>query len=73
MSAGQAAQLPVVEEEDENQPLDLSWPESCRERLTYVLFLPIIIPLWLTLPDTRKQSGTEKLENQWKGEKHSSL
>ena len=45
------------EEEEENQPLDLSWPDTCRERITYVAFLPIIVPLWLTLPDTRKESG----------------
>ena len=45
------------EEEEENQPLDLSWPDTCRERITYLAFLPIIIPLWLTLPDTRKESG----------------
>ena len=45
------------EEEEENQPLDLSWPDTCRERVTYLAFLPIIIPLWLTLPDTRKESG----------------
>lgn len=45
------------DDEEENQPLDLSWPDSCRERITYLLFLPIIIPLWLTLPDTRKASG----------------
>lgn len=45
------------EEEDENQPLDLSWPATWRERITYILFLPIIVPLWLTLPDTRKESG----------------
>ena len=43
-------------EEEEAQPLDLSWPDTCRERITYVAFLPIIIPLWLTLPDTRKTS-----------------
>ena len=49
-------------EEEEAQPLDLSWPDTCRERITYVAFLPIIIPLWLTLPDTRKQSGCDKLE-----------
>ena len=35
-------------EDDDNQPLDLSWPDSCRERVTYILFLPIIIPLWVT-------------------------
>jgi len=45
------------EEEDENQPLDLSWPDTCRERITYIIFLPLIIPMWLTLPDTRKASG----------------
>merc|ERR1719195_13919 len=45
------------EEEEENQPLDLSWPDTCRERITYIAFLPIIIPLWLTLPDTRKESA----------------
>ena len=45
------------EEEEENAPLDLSWPDTCRERITYLAFLPIIIPLWLTLPDTRKESG----------------
>ena len=45
------------DEEEENQPLDLSWPDTCRERITYIAFLPIIIPLWLTLPDTRKESG----------------
>ena len=48
-------------EEDENQPLDLSWPDSWRERVTYLLFLPIIIPLYITLPDTRKQSGIRSL------------
>jgi len=47
----------MIEEEEENQPLDLSWPDTCRERITYVAFLPIIVPLWLTLPDTRKESG----------------
>lgn len=53
---------PAAEEEEENQPLDLSWPPTCRERVTYILFLPIIIPLWLTLPDTRKQSGRNRLQ-----------
>jgi sodium/potassium/calcium exchanger 2 len=47
----------MIQEEEENQPLDLSWPDTCRERITYVAFLPIIVPLWLTLPDTRKESA----------------
>ena len=57
VSATGGAEAEGQAEEDENAPLDLSWPDSCRERITYLLFLPIIIPLWLTLPDTRKSSG----------------
>lgn len=41
------------EEEGENEPLSLEWPESKRKRLTYLLLLPIVLPLWLTLPDVR--------------------
>ena len=54
---GDASNAGENPEDDENQPLDLSWPDSCRERITYLLFLPLIIPMWLTLPDTRKASG----------------
>lgn len=35
----------------------MGWPSEGRKRLTYVLVAPILVPLWLTLPDTRKQSG----------------
>lgn len=42
------------DEEEEDQPLSLSWPESCRKRFTYLLIMPIVLPLWLTLPDVRK-------------------
>ena len=57
VTADTATAVVGTDDMDENQPLDLSWPDSCRERITYILFLPIILPLWLTLPDTRKQSG----------------
>lgn len=42
------------DEEEEDQPLSLSWPETTRKRLTYLLIIPIVLPLWLTLPDVRK-------------------
>ncbi|TWW63175.1 Sodium/potassium/calcium exchanger 2 [Takifugu flavidus] len=45
------------DEEEEDQPLSLSWPESTRKRLTYLLIIPIVLPLWLTLPDVRKPSS----------------
>lgn len=42
------------EDDEEDQPLSLSWPESKRKRFTYLLILPIVFPLWITLPDVRK-------------------
>lgn len=41
------------EEEGENEPLSLEWPETRRKQATYLLLLPIVFPLWLTLPDVR--------------------
>ncbi|KAF1393191.1 hypothetical protein PFLUV_G00035940 [Perca fluviatilis] len=41
------------EEEEENEPLSLEWPETRRKQATYLLLLPIVFPLWLTLPDVR--------------------
>ncbi|XP_062296284.1 sodium/potassium/calcium exchanger 1-like [Scomber scombrus] len=41
------------EEEEENEPLSLEWPETPRKQVTYLLLLPIVFPLWLTLPDVR--------------------
>ncbi|XP_057193524.1 sodium/potassium/calcium exchanger 2-like isoform X3 [Triplophysa rosa] len=45
------------EDDEEDQPLSLSWPESGRKRFTYLFLLPIIIPLWITLPDVRKPTS----------------
>ena len=40
--------------EDENdEPLSLEWPETPRKQATYLFLLPIIFPLWLTVPDVR--------------------
>ncbi|XP_032419826.1 sodium/potassium/calcium exchanger 2-like [Xiphophorus hellerii] len=45
------------EEEDEDQPLSLAWPDTPRKRITYLLILPIVFPLWLTLPDVRRETS----------------
>ncbi|XP_060940358.1 sodium/potassium/calcium exchanger 2-like [Limanda limanda] len=45
------------EEEDEDQPLSLAWPDTNRKRLTYLIILPIVLPLWITLPDVRRESS----------------
>ncbi|KAM4750155.1 sodium/potassium/calcium exchanger 2-like [Anableps anableps] len=45
------------EEEDEDQPLSLAWPDTLRKQITYLLILPIVFPLWLTLPDVRRETS----------------
>ncbi|XP_053741264.1 sodium/potassium/calcium exchanger 1-like isoform X1 [Synchiropus splendidus] len=47
------------EEEDENEeePLSLEWPDSPRKQVTYLFLLPIVFPLWLTIPDVRKKKS----------------
>ncbi|XP_071361519.1 sodium/potassium/calcium exchanger 2-like [Trachinotus anak] len=45
------------EEEDEDQPLSLAWPDTTRKRITYLAILPIVFPLWLSLPDVRRESS----------------
>ncbi|XP_035274510.1 sodium/potassium/calcium exchanger 2-like isoform X7 [Anguilla anguilla] len=54
---GTAGQDTSEEDEDEDQPLSLAWPETPRKRITYLLILPIVFPLWLTLPDVRKEKS----------------
>lgn len=49
------------EEEDEDQPLSLAWPDTIRKQITYLLILPIVFPLWLTLPDVRREVTTHTL------------
>ncbi|XP_064358912.1 sodium/potassium/calcium exchanger 2 isoform X2 [Dromaius novaehollandiae] len=41
------------EEGDEDQPLSLAWPDTLRKQLTYLIVLPIVFPLWVSLPDVR--------------------
>ncbi|XP_051241126.1 sodium/potassium/calcium exchanger 2-like isoform X2 [Dicentrarchus labrax] len=47
------------EEEDEDQPLSLAWPDTLRKQITYLLILPIILPLWLSLPDVRRETSAK--------------
>uniref|UniRef100_A0ACB8ERS6 Uncharacterized protein n=2 Tax=Sphaerodactylus townsendi TaxID=933632 RepID=A0ACB8ERS6_9SAUR len=45
--------FPENEEEDGDEPLSLAWPDTRRKQLTYLVILPIVLPLWITLPDVR--------------------
>ncbi|KAF4118974.1 sodium/potassium/calcium exchanger 2-like isoform X2 [Onychostoma macrolepis] len=53
-SAGPEAE---EEEEDEDQPLSLAWPDTPRKQVTYLLIFPIVFPLWLSLPDVRRDTS----------------
>ncbi|XP_060932860.1 sodium/potassium/calcium exchanger 1-like [Limanda limanda] len=41
------------EGENEDEPLSLEWPDTRRKQATYLFLLPIVFPLWLTVPDVR--------------------
>ncbi|XP_065808717.1 sodium/potassium/calcium exchanger 1 isoform X4 [Labrus bergylta] len=45
------------EEEEESEPLSLEWPDNRRKQATYLFLLPIVFPLWLTLPDVRNPAS----------------
>ncbi|XP_030280770.1 sodium/potassium/calcium exchanger 1-like isoform X2 [Sparus aurata] len=48
----------VKEEEEKNEkPLSLKWPDTPRKQTTYLFLLPIILPLWLTVPDVRNKKS----------------
>ncbi|OWF47736.1 sodium/potassium/calcium exchanger 2-like isoform X2 [Mizuhopecten yessoensis] len=49
---GQNAENGLVEDEE---PLDLSWPDNWKKRINYVIVAPIIYVLWITLPDVRRE------------------
>uniref|UniRef100_A0A0R3RQD1 Sodium/calcium exchanger membrane region domain-containing protein n=1 Tax=Elaeophora elaphi TaxID=1147741 RepID=A0A0R3RQD1_9BILA len=44
-------------EESEEKPLDMSWPEKLHRQLLYLFLSPILFPLWVTLPDVRKENA----------------
>ncbi|XP_051992843.1 sodium/potassium/calcium exchanger 2-like isoform X2 [Xyrauchen texanus] len=54
---GNAGPEAEEEEDDEDQPLSLAWPETARKQATYLLIFPIVFPLWLTLPDVRRDTS----------------
>lgn len=56
------------DEEKEDEPLSLDWPDTPRKQATYLILLPIIFPLWVTIPDVRNQVKTEKKRERILGE-----
>uniref|UniRef100_A0A8C5EPY2 Sodium/potassium/calcium exchanger 1 n=1 Tax=Gouania willdenowi TaxID=441366 RepID=A0A8C5EPY2_GOUWI len=45
------------DDEIEDKPLSLEWPDTQRKQATYLFLLPIVFPLWLTVPDVRNKKS----------------
>ncbi|XP_017261093.1 sodium/potassium/calcium exchanger 1 isoform X1 [Kryptolebias marmoratus] len=45
------------EDTQEDEPLSLEWPDTPSKQATYLFLLPIVFPLWLTVPDVRNQKS----------------
>ncbi|XP_064169768.1 sodium/potassium/calcium exchanger 1 [Anguilla rostrata] len=45
------------DEEESEEPLSLEWPDTRRKQATYLFLLPIVFPLWLTIPDVRNAAS----------------
>ncbi|XP_071752610.2 sodium/potassium/calcium exchanger 1 [Centroberyx gerrardi] len=45
------------EQEENDEPLSLEWPDTRRKQATYLFLLPIVFPLWLTVPDVRNPTS----------------
>ncbi|KAF5895052.1 sodium/potassium/calcium exchanger 1 isoform X1, partial [Clarias magur] len=43
--------------EENEEPLSLDWPDTRRKQATYLFLLPIVFPLWLTIPDVRNPAS----------------
>ena len=40
---------------DDDDFFDMSWPDTWKKRIAYVFLIGITGPLWLTLPDVRRE------------------
>lgn len=49
--------------EENEEPLSLEWPDTRRKQATYLFLLPIVFPLWLTVPDVRNPVNPNKALN----------
>ncbi|CAO4360991.1 unnamed protein product [Caenorhabditis nigoni] len=52
--SSQIEEIKSLLEEEEEKPLDMTWPETWMKRLTYVLLAPVVVPMWVTIPDVRR-------------------
>uniref|UniRef100_A0AC35TQY2 Sodium/potassium/calcium exchanger Nckx30C n=1 Tax=Rhabditophanes sp. KR3021 TaxID=114890 RepID=A0AC35TQY2_9BILA len=52
---GEIDALKEILEDNEPTPLDMSWPNEWHKQALYLFLAPILMPLWVTIPDVRKE------------------
>ncbi|KAM8960334.1 sodium/potassium/calcium exchanger 2 isoform 2-T2 [Pelodytes ibericus] len=57
IEAAESQPTDAEHDDEEDHPLSLAWPTNSRKRAVYLAVLPIIFPLWITLPDVRNSSS----------------
>nr|XP_054755842.1 sodium/potassium/calcium exchanger 1-like [Lytechinus pictus] len=48
---------PDMADMEVEEPLDISWPQGWRKRVTYILLAPLVYLLYFTLPDVRRMES----------------
>lgn len=46
--------MDVDEEDEEEGPIDLSWPDNTADRIFYVIKAPLLYIMFFTTPDVRR-------------------
>jgi len=47
-------------DDEDSEPLDVSFPEGTWARVNYILLAPLVLSLWLTVPDVRAEGNKKK-------------
>ncbi|CAB3410682.1 unnamed protein product [Caenorhabditis bovis] len=55
--SSQIEEIKSLLEEEEEKPLDMTWPSTWPKRFTYVLLAPVLVPMWVTIPDVRRNEN----------------
>ncbi|KAK6729349.1 hypothetical protein RB195_006415 [Necator americanus] len=55
--SSQIEEIKSLLEEEEEQPLNMEWPDTFTKRVTYICLAPVLIPMWVTIPDVRRPAS----------------
>ncbi|KAK5985380.1 Sodium/potassium/calcium exchanger 2 [Trichostrongylus colubriformis] len=53
----QIEEIKSLLEEEEEQPLNMEWPDKFTKQVTYICLAPVLIPMWVTIPDVRRPTS----------------